>query len=313
MTLERNRKRGLISVVIPALNEGEFLGRTLESVINQDCDNFEIIVVDNNSDDNTAEIAKSFGVNLISEPRRGVGFARQAGFLAARGEIIAYTDADSIVPKDWLARMVSEFKKHPRAVAISGMYDFYDGSRFLKFLTALFNYPVFVVFGWYSGANLAVKKDALIKVGGFDVNLTLSEDSDLCQRLRKTGEVYRLPFFKIKCSARRFNKLGVVGGLWHYFSAYFKIKVLHKYNKPIFLPVSDLKKSGVLAKVFYNSLVLAIFISVLFGIFYNVEPVKAKMIKSEDGAERMIVHNLTKIKPYLASHHFKIRTQTHIP
>ena len=73
-------------MVIPAFNEDQYLAKNLLSVINQEFQNFELIVVNNNSADRTAEIAECFGAKVIFEPRQGVGFARQAGFLEAKGK-----------------------------------------------------------------------------------------------------------------------------------------------------------------------------------------------------------------------------------
>jgi glycosyltransferase involved in cell wall biosynthesis len=92
----------LISVIIPAFNEEKFLGNCLFSLKNQDFNDFEIIVVDNNSRDKTSKIAKKFGVKLVSEKNQGAALARNRGAKEAKGEILAFTDADTILPKNWL-------------------------------------------------------------------------------------------------------------------------------------------------------------------------------------------------------------------
>jgi len=81
---------------------------------------FEIIVVDNGSSDGTAEIACRFGGRVISEPRKGVARARQIGFEAARGEVIASTNADTQVPPRWVARITAHFQGY---LAVDGVYD----------------------------------------------------------------------------------------------------------------------------------------------------------------------------------------------
>ena len=89
------------SVVVPAYNEAASLPAALDSLRRQDVgdDHFEIIVVDNGSDDDTPAIARSYGARVVVEPRRGVCDARQAGVDAARGEFVVSTDADTTHPR----------------------------------------------------------------------------------------------------------------------------------------------------------------------------------------------------------------------
>ena len=81
----------LISVIVPAWNEEKYLKTLLPRLIAQDYSNYEIIVIDNNSKDNTAQVASSFGVKVISEKKQGTSYARAKGFEKARGEIIVRT------------------------------------------------------------------------------------------------------------------------------------------------------------------------------------------------------------------------------
>jgi len=100
-----------VSVVIPAYNEERILARCLGALARQAAPPDEIIVVDNGSTDDTVRIALSFpGVRVVSERRRGVTFARQAGFDAARCDVIARIDADSLVRADWVARIRHDFR-----------------------------------------------------------------------------------------------------------------------------------------------------------------------------------------------------------
>jgi glycosyltransferase involved in cell wall biosynthesis len=95
-----------ISIIIPAYNEERYLASCLESVAAQTVRPYEVIVVDNNSHDKTAEIARRYPfVKLLHEPRQGIVYARNAGFDAASGDILARTDADVVLPPDWLERI----------------------------------------------------------------------------------------------------------------------------------------------------------------------------------------------------------------
>jgi len=113
-----------ISVVIPAYNEERYLRRTIRSLKNQTLKANEIIVVDNGSTDKTKEVAESLGAKVIIEKRKGVGFARRAGFEKALYDIIVTTDADTIFPKNWLSRIEKTFAENPRVIAVGGPYQF---------------------------------------------------------------------------------------------------------------------------------------------------------------------------------------------
>lgn len=92
-----------ISLVIPAYNEERHIRSCLDAIAAQTLKPFEVIVVDNNSTDKTAEIASSYDfVKVIHEPKQGIVFARNTGFAAATGTVIARTDADVILPKGWI-------------------------------------------------------------------------------------------------------------------------------------------------------------------------------------------------------------------
>lgn len=272
-----------ISVVIPAYNEEVNITHVLKSLQKQNYSgNFEVIVADNGSVDNTAKIAKKLGAKVVHVPQKGVAFARDAGFRAASSKIIASTDADSIMPTNWLTKIAEEFQKQPNAVMVSGMYDFYDGSQILRFLTYVFNYRVFCIFGWYSAANMAVRRSAFEKIGGFDTSLPLNEDSDLAIRLRKIGKVARLANFKVKTSARRFNQLGLVVGLWDYTSNYVRSKYFTRYqNKVVFRSGSEVPRLGLAPRLAIHTVIVLAILGVFLGGIYEIKPVKAQVFKRE--------------------------------
>src|SRR5438067_145281 len=110
-----------VSVVIPARNEEDLLPACLDSLRDQDYPGpIEILVVDNGSEDRTAEIARARGVRVVSEPRRGYVLALARGFEQARGDIVATTDADSMPPRDWLSTLVRTYALRPDVVAVGG-------------------------------------------------------------------------------------------------------------------------------------------------------------------------------------------------
>src|SRR4051812_9489646 len=92
-----------ISIVIPVYNEAQNLDACLRAIARQTTAAYEVIVVDNNSTDGSLAVAQTFPfVTVITERRQGIVHARDRGYNAARGDIIARIDADSLLPKDWL-------------------------------------------------------------------------------------------------------------------------------------------------------------------------------------------------------------------
>lgn len=121
-----------VSVVIPAYNEEALIGPCIESLLNQATLPLEIIVVDNNSRDRTAAIALGYQlVRVITEKRQGIVHARNAGFNAAKGDIIGRCDADSILPRNWVQHLSHSFQTRDIA-AISGPCSIYDLPKQLK-------------------------------------------------------------------------------------------------------------------------------------------------------------------------------------
>lgn len=114
-----------VSVIIPAYNEEKLLPRCLESLQNQTVSPLEVIVVDNNSIDSTAQIAKNHGVILVPEKRQGIAWARDAGFNCAKGDVIARLDADCVAPPEWVEVISKYYQENSldkiSASAITGM------------------------------------------------------------------------------------------------------------------------------------------------------------------------------------------------
>lgn len=208
----------LVSIVIPAYNEEKYIAHTLTSIKNLEKDDFEteVIVVDPHSEDKTVEIAKSFGAKVIEIPHKGIGYARQQGIKAAKGEIVAFTDADTLVPRDWLVRHVKTLKRDG-VVCSWGGFKFTDGKfpilQFANYIQPIFIYLFDKIFGKpiATGQNMAFWKIKALAVGGFDENIEVMEDTDLAVRMTKIGKVIYQPTLLIYTSGRR----SIEG--WHYF------------------------------------------------------------------------------------------------
>lgn len=211
MTYEQKITQYFISVVIPAFNEEKYLSGCLESLNKQDYprDKFEVIVVDNNSVDKTPQIAQKYGAKLVRCQIRGVSVSRQAGSKVAKGEIIAGTDADTMVSPNWLS-IINKYFQDPQVAAITGVVKLYSAGWLNKFLAELF--PIFVRIQFLldkpglSGANFAIRKEVFDKIGGFDTKFISAEDIDLGIRASKEGKVLFTPDLKVATSARRIEK-----------------------------------------------------------------------------------------------------------
>lgn len=204
----------MISIVIPAWNEGKHLADCLSSLRHQDyTGEYEIIVADNASTDNTLDIARSFGVRVVSCPqKKSVAHARQCGADAARGEIIAQADADTIYPRFWLKKITDQLSAHPEAVAISGRYFYKDRFIWARFEYALrycLNRLSVVLSGrplLVSGATFAFYRQAFLAVNGYR-GLSYSADQyGISSRLSKLGKVLYDKNLYVLTSARSVQK-----------------------------------------------------------------------------------------------------------
>lgn len=265
----KNPHNPLISVVIPAYNEEQYLTRSLQSVINQEFQNFELIVVNNNSTDKTAEIAEGFGAKVIFESQRGVGFARQTGFLEAKAEIIVTTDSDTIVPPNWLLRIINKFEKDKILVAFGGLYTLYSGPLTAKLTIFYLAHPAWVldkIFsrGWgLTGVNFAVKKEAFLKVGGFKTELSMGEDAEISRRLKKVGNVVLDPHFRVQTSGRRYRNGLILGVMTYIPNGIMRIM----FNKHKFFNLPPIRSERSLFSKLLSQFLL-LFVIILLSLFY---------------------------------------------
>lgn len=116
-----NTANPLVSVIISNHNYGRYLSQAIESVLNQTYRNFELIVVDDGSSDNSREVITNYGDRLIAifQDNAGQGVAFNAGIAKSCGEIICFLDADDYYQEDKLAKVVAAFATHPHWVQVS--------------------------------------------------------------------------------------------------------------------------------------------------------------------------------------------------
>ena len=183
-----------ISVIIPAYNAQNTIGQAVTQSLAQAKGSLqiEVIVVDDGSTDNTAEIAKASGARVLRQQNSGPASARNKGWRSASGGIICFTDADCIPCRNWLVNLLGAFC-HWQIGAIAGSYDIANRDSWLarwvhqeiierhKHMPALCR-----AFGSY---NVAIPKYVLQATGGFDPTYrrASAEDNDLSYRIIKSG------------------------------------------------------------------------------------------------------------------------------
>ncbi|MBI2099853.1 MAG: glycosyltransferase family 2 protein [Candidatus Vogelbacteria bacterium] len=206
-----------ISLVIPAYNEENYIDACLDHAINNSGGQFcEIIVVDNASIDRTAEVAARHpGVRVVREAEKGTGHARERGWREARGDIIAYIDADCHTPPGWVEKILGEFARQPRLACLSGPCYYHDLPRWQQALVngywRLARLPYRLTGYMMLGGNCAIRREVLEKLNGFDTSIAFyGDDTDLARRASKFGQVKFKSDFIIHTSGRRLTKQGMV-------------------------------------------------------------------------------------------------------
>jgi GT2 family glycosyltransferase len=185
--------RPRISVVVCSFNGSRTINECLQALSKVRYPDFEVLVVDDGSTDNTAAIAAQYDVKLIRTPNQGLSQARNVGWQAANGEIVAYIDDDAYPDPDWLGYLAETFRKADYAgVGGPNIPPREDG-----FIAACVanapGGPAHVLLTdtdaeHIPGCNMAFLRSALEAVGGFDVQFrTAGDDVDICWRLQERG------------------------------------------------------------------------------------------------------------------------------
>ncbi|MFA6362515.1 glycosyltransferase family 2 protein [Methanoregula sp.] len=212
----------MISVIVPSFNEEENIAQCLVSLSHQTVDRtgYEIIVVDGGSTDKTCEIARKYADMVFIQTSKKVGGARNDGAMASKGDIIATTDADCILPSDWIEQVRNAFAD-PAVVQVYGpVYPIEDsiGNRFSLFLANTFSR-----IGYYSrtfyytlGCNTAFRRDAFIKAGMYRC-IDAGDDLEIAMRMKDEGKIRFLGGLNVGFSMRRYQQYGTLKSLYEWF------------------------------------------------------------------------------------------------
>lgn len=188
------------SVIVPTYNSGKTLIACLQSLTNQTVskEQYEIIVVDDGSTDNTADIAAKFDVKYVAQTNQGPAAARNYGVQNTVGDIILFTDADCVPDYDWIRQMIEPFKDS-EVTGVKGTYKTKQKELTAGFAQAEFEdrYELLKkssTIDMVDTYSAAFRKDVFLKMGGFDESFTVAnnEDTDLSYRLATAG--YKLVF-----------------------------------------------------------------------------------------------------------------------
>ncbi|MBN2881178.1 glycosyltransferase [Candidatus Woesearchaeota archaeon] len=197
-----------LSIVIITKNEEKNLPRLLRSIEKQNYSDYEVIVSDAKSIDNTRKIARSFGCRVVNGGLPSIG--RNNGANAANGNIILFLDADSVLTKDFLRKNLKEFKS--RNLDIAGCFIIPESKNKIDIINySTYNIFLGVVQYFYPhmpGFCIFSKTKLHHKVNGFDSGIILAEDIEYIQRAAKYGKFRMLNSKKIISSVRRFEKEG---------------------------------------------------------------------------------------------------------
>lgn len=192
----------LVSVVIPAFNAGKFIEQAVDSVLAQTYSNYEIIIVDDGSSDDTVERLRSYGdkVTVISQPNRGVSSARNAGIMRARGEWIAFLDADDYWEPEKLEKQVNFIKQNPDMILVHTGKRLFDEKGTVEYDEASYHqlrqsadFRSLLVRNCINTSSVMVRKDIVVEAGMFDSTIRHFEDQDLWLRLAKKGRFGYIP------------------------------------------------------------------------------------------------------------------------
>ena len=211
----------MLSIIIPTLNEEKYLPRLLEAIKGQDFFDYEMIVSDGGSSDQTVMIANKFSARVVIDGRiKHPSAQRNNGMAIAQGEIFLFLDADSVIEPGFLKIADEQFRE--KKLTAAGFYLVFNPNRwyynFYSFISnticlvkQLTAYPAAV------GAGMMVSRSAYEKIGGFDVEVALAEDYDYCARLSKIGKFRMINGCRLLYSSRRLEKEGFWRTGWKWF------------------------------------------------------------------------------------------------
>jgi glycosyltransferase involved in cell wall biosynthesis len=205
-----------VSVIIPAYNEEKYLPETLASVRNAlsvISHPSEIILVDNDSNDKTAQIAESYGAMVFRQQEHNISGVRNTGAENSTGDILVFIDADTVVPQK-LLRKITEVMQDEKCLggAVSVQYSGFERKWMKLYLLGWKFWER--VFNMKQGAAQFCRKPVFERLHGYDQTVFMGEDVEFYWRLSKfarqnDGYLYFIDEPKVTTSSRRFDRMGL--------------------------------------------------------------------------------------------------------
>lgn len=201
------------SIIIPAYNEEKYLPATLESInkaLSIVPDHCEILVVDNESTDQTRRIAETFGARVLLEREHNISRVRNAGAENAAGDVLIFLDADTLVPEA-LFQKIADVMNDPKCIGGAVFVEYAKVQRKLTELYLLACQVGAKVLNMKQGAAQFCRASAFKEISGYDESIYVGEDVEFYWRLSKfakqnSGYVSFIKDLKVTSSSRRFDK-----------------------------------------------------------------------------------------------------------
>lgn len=186
-----------VSVVLLTKNSAATVRKALESIFNQTRMPDEVIVVDGSSKDDTLKIVRQFPVKIVTEPGAGFGHARNVGVKNATGDLVFFIDSDCYAEPDWIEKILAHFDK-PEIAGVTGQTRLWNTNsgvaRFLAYVGGRMNMPTQRKYVKIAPTmNLAVRREVIEEVGGFDETLIRCEDTDLTYKISRKHKILYEP------------------------------------------------------------------------------------------------------------------------
>lgn len=223
-----------LSIIIPAYNEQDLISDCLDSVLNQtaDSESYEIVVIDNNSTDRTAAIARNKGVRVEKETQKGYVHAIQKGVDVSEGKILAFMDADCRAPANWVSKILRNFEESPEIVALGGKLNYFDTHLILSLTMKSLLFFADAL----PGNNMAIQREALNRIGGIDTKVNLSVDFWMSLKLKQAGRIKIDKSLIMLTSGRRFE-----GAFTSYLQYGVNVLSMLLLARPLFFDFPDVR------------------------------------------------------------------------